>query len=437
VERPAAGQAEILNELNKQGTPISLPGLNTHASDAAVRLRQMKRWPLLLLLAMAAVFLLTLNRPETWVGWVHAFAEAGMVGALADWFAVVALFRHPLGLPIPHTAIVPRRKDEIGHSLARFVAEHFLHPDVVRAKLEKSELSLQIINWLKSEAGSQRLVDGTLRFLRWGTAAWREENVRAFLRRFSAQQLQRAELGPLLSRLLEWLVRDGRHQELLTQALRYAVIVLHDHREAIRGNVQKESPWWLPGFVDDRIVQQMLDRIETLLFQMALDPDHAMRAEFDQLLYGWVEDLRSSPGLQRRLQQFKQDALENAALQDYLYQVWTDLVAGIDRDVSKPDSMIAAELHRLIGDFTANLENDPDMQASINRWLADSAVVLVAENRHSIASLISDTVSGWDAEETTQRVELAIGSDLQYIRINGTLVGGLVGLLLHALGQLV
>ncbi|HKX55952.1 MAG TPA: DUF445 domain-containing protein [Xanthomonadales bacterium] len=360
-----------------------------------------------------------------------------MVGALADWFAVVALFRHPLGLPIPHTAIVPRRKDEIGHSLARFVAEHFLHPDVVRAKLEKSELSLHIINWLKSAAGSQRLVDGTLRFLRWGTAAWREENVRAFLRRFSAQQLQRAELGPLLSRLLEWLVRDGRHQELLTQALRYAVIVLHDHREAIRGNVQKESPWWLPGFVDDRIVQQMLDRIETLLFQMALDPDHAMRAEFDQLLYRWVGDLRSSPGLQRRLEQFKQDALENAALQDYLYQVWTDLVAGIDRDVASPDSMIAAELHRLIGDFTANLENDPEMQASINRWLADSAVVLVAENRHSIASLISDTVAGWDAEETTQRVELAIGSDLQYIRINGTLVGGLVGLLLHALGQLV
>ncbi len=396
----------------------------------------MKRWPLLLLLLMAVVFLLTLNRPEAWAGWVHAFAEAGMVGALADWFAVVALFRHPLGLPIPHTAIIPRRKDEIGNSLARFVAEHFLHPEVVRAKLEKSAMSRHIVAWLQSPAGRQRLVDTLLRFLRWGSSAWHEENVRAFLRRFSVQQLQRAELGPLLSRLLEWLVRDGRHQALLTQALRYAVVVLHDHRETIRGNVQKESPWWLPGFVDDRIVKQMLDRIENLLFQMSLDPDHAMRAEFDRMLDGWVEELRSSSSVQDRLDRFKQDVLDNAELQDYLYRIWTDLVAGIERDIASEDSFIAAELHRVLGDFAQNLEKDARMQASIDRWLVDSAVVLVSENRHAIASLISDTVAGWDAEETTQRVELAIGSDLQYIRINGTLVGGLVGVLLHALGHL-
>lgn len=394
----------------------------------------MKRWPLLLLVLMAAVFLLTLNRPESWAGWAHAFAEAGMVGALADWFAVVALFRHPLGLPIPHTAIIPRRKDEIGLSLARFVAEHFLHPDVVRAKLQQSAMSAHLVTWLQSEAGRRRLVDTVLRFLRWGTGAWREDNVRAFLRRFTVQQLQRAEMGPLLSRLLEWLVQDGRHQDLLTQVLRYAVVILHDHREAIRGNVQQESPWWLPGFVDDRIVQQMLDRIENLLFQMALDPDHAMRAEFDQWLNQWISDLRSSPQLQKRIQEFKQAMLGNEDLQEYLFRIWTDLVAGIERDISSEDSFLAAELDRLIGDFSNNLENDQPMQASLDGWLVDSAVVLVSENRHAIASLISDTVAGWDTEETTQRVELAIGSDLQFIRINGTLVGGLVGLLLHALG---
>lgn len=404
-------------------------------TDEALRLRRMKRWPLLLLVLMAIVFLLTLNRPESWMAWVHAFAEAGMVGALADWFAVVALFRHPLGLPIPHTAIIPRRKDEIGHSLARFVAEHFLHPDVVRSKLEKSAMSAHIVVWLKAEDGKQRLVDAIIRFLRWGVGAWREDNVRAFLRRLSVQQLQRAEMGPLLSRMLEWLVHDGRHQALLTQVLRYAVVILHDHREAIRGNVQKESPWWLPGFVDDRIVQQMLERIENLLFQMALDPDHAMRAEFDRMLSHWIKELRSSPQLQRRINEIKQNALDNEALQDYLYRIWTDLVAGIDRDIASEDSIISSELNRVIGDLAQNLENDPAMQASIDRWLIDSAVVLVADNRHAIASLISDTVAGWDAQETTERVELAIGSDLQFIRINGTLVGGLVGVLLHAAGH--
>ncbi|MDZ4731824.1 MAG: DUF445 domain-containing protein [Xanthomonadales bacterium] len=404
-------------------------------TDEALRLRRMKRWPLLLLVLMAIVFLLTLNRPDSWLAWVHAFAEAGMIGALADWFAVVALFRHPLGLPIPHTAIIPRRKDEIGHSMARFVAEHFLHPDVVRSKLEKSAMSAHIVVWLKAEGGRQRLVDTIIRFLRWGVGAWREDNVRAFLRRLSVQQLQRAEMGPWLSHMLEWLVRDGRHQALLTQVLRYAVVILHDHREAIRGNVQKESPWWLPGFVDDRIVQQMLDRIENLLLQMALDPDHAMRAEFDRMLNHWIGELRNSPQLQRRINEIKQNALDNEALQDYLYRIWTDLVAGIDRDIASGDSIISNELNRVIGELAQNLENDPAMQASIDRWLIDSAVVLVADNRHAIASLISDTVAGWDAQETTERVELAIGSDLQFIRINGTLVGGLVGLLLHAAGH--
>lgn len=395
----------------------------------------MKRWPLLLLVLMAVIFLLTINRPDSWMAWVHAFAEAGMVGALADWFAVVALFRHPLGLPIPHTAIIPRRKDEIGHSLARFVAENFLHPDVVRSKLEKSAMSAHIVAWLMAEDGRQRLIDALTRFLHWGAGAWREDNVRAFLRRLSVQQLQRADFGPLLSRMLEWLVQDGRHQALLTQTLRYAVVVLHDHRETIRGNVQKESPWWLPGFVDDRIVQQMLDRIENLLFQMALDPEHDIRAEFDQMLNHWIRELRSSPELQRRINQIKQNAMDNEALQDYLYRTWTDLVAGIERDIASEDSLIVAELDRWISDFANNLDHDPDMQASIDRWLIDSAVALVAENRHAIASLISDTVAGWDAEETTQRVELAIGSDLQFIRINGTLVGGLVGVLLHAAGH--
>jgi uncharacterized membrane-anchored protein YjiN (DUF445 family) len=297
-------------------------------------------------------------------------------------------------------------------------------------------MSMHIVVWLKSADGKQRLVDAIIRFLRWGTGAWREDNVRAFLRRLSVQQLQRADMGPLLSRMLEWLVLDGRHQALLTQALRYAVIILHEHREAIRGSVQKESPWWLPGFVDDRIVKQMLDRIENLLFQMALDPDHVMRAEFDQMLNNWISELRSSPELQRRLNQIKQNAMDNEALQDYLFKLWTDLVAGIERDLASEDSIISNELNRLMGDFANNLENDPAMQASIDRWLIDSAVVLVAENRNAIASLISDTVAGWDAEETTERVELAIGSDLQFIRINGTLVGGLVGLLLHAVGYL-
>lgn len=415
-------------------TPSNSPlQMATADLDKALRLRRMKRLPLLLLFLMLALLLLTLRRPEVWAGWVHAFAEAGMVGALADWFAVVALFRHPLGLPIPHTAIIPRRKNEIGQNLANFIADHFLHPVVVRSKLESINLALQAAIWLKTPAGHQRVVHSAVSLLRWMAGAWREDSVRNFVRRLSRDQLERVDFAPLLGSTLDWLMRDGRHQKLLTQALRYAVIVLHDHRETIRGNVQKESPWWLPGFVDDRIVQQMLDRIETLLLQMSLDPDHPVRNDFDRVMAHWTDELRTSPELRRAAENLRQAALQNENLQEYLFELWMGLVAGVESDLQSSESAIREQLGHFISGLAIELAGDAEMQLVVNRWLVDSSVAIVEDNRHAMASLISDTVNSWDGQETSQRVELAIGHDLQYIRINGTLVGGLVGLAIHAL----
>jgi len=392
----------------------------------------MKRLPLFLLALMVALFTVTLQRPEPWAGWVHAFAEAGMIGALADWFAVVALFRHPLGLPIPHTAIIPRRKDEIGRNLARFIAEHFLHPQVVRAKLETVNLADKGAQWLRTEPGKERVVESAAGLLQWLAGAWHEDSVRRFVIRLSRRQIERLELAPLLGQILDWLVADGRHQQLLTQALRYAVIVLHDHRETIRGNVQRESPWWLPGFVDDRILQQMLDRIETLLLHMSLDPDHPVRNDFNTVLLRWTRELRTSRELRQAAERFRQSMLDNENLQEYIFGVWMQMVAGIETDLAQPDSAIRDQLDSFVTSLADELATDEAMQALVNRWLVESAIAIVEDNRHDIASLISDTVEGWDARETSERVELAIGHDLQYIRINGTLVGGLVGLCIHA-----
>jgi uncharacterized membrane-anchored protein YjiN (DUF445 family) len=392
----------------------------------------MKRLPLLLLALMGVLFLLTLERPEAWAGWLHAFAEAGMVGAIADWFAVVALFRHPMGIPIPHTAIIPKRKNEIGENLARFVADHFLHPDVVRAKLESANLASKTAKWLKSPAGHERVLDLALRVIQWVLGAMHEDRVRHFIGRIGNRQLAGINLAPLLGRTLDWLVQDGRHQEVLTQSLRYTLVLLHDNRDVIRGNVQRGSPWWIPGFVDDKIVVQMLDRIETLLLEMSLDPDHAMRGNFNRWILRWAGDLQSDPGYRDWGEQLKQSMLDNGDLQDYLYRLWTDLVNGIETDLGNPDSQLRAQLGELLSGLSDELEQDRDMQAWVNCWLVDSAVSIVDENRHSIASLISDTVRSWDAMDTSQRIEQAIGRDLQFIRINGTLVGGLVGLAIHA-----
>jgi uncharacterized membrane-anchored protein YjiN (DUF445 family) len=393
----------------------------------------MKRLPLLLLALMAALFFVTLNRPEAWAGWLHAFSEAGMVGAFADWFAVVALFRHPMGIPIPHTAIIPRRKNEIGENLARFVAEHFLHPDVVRTKLESANLARKTSQWLKSPGGHERVLDLGIRMVQWIFGALHEERVRQFIGRLGSRQLAQVNLAPLLGRTLDWLVQDGRHQEVLTQSLRFALVMLHDNRELIRGNVQSESPWWMPGFVDDKIMVQMLDRIETLLLEMSLDPDHSMREDFNRFMAHWADELQNSPEYRRWGEQIRASMLENGDLQDYLYRLWSDLVTGLESDLQNPDSQLRGQLSSLLGSLAEELDNDEEMQAWVNTWLVESSVALVDENRQAIASLISDTVRSWDAADTSDRIEQAIGRDLQFIRINGTLVGGLVGLVIHAI----
>lgn len=385
-----------------------------------------------MLALMAALFFVTLNRPEVWAGWLHAFSEAGMVGAFADWFAVVALFRHPMGIPIPHTAIIPRRKNEIGENLARFVAEHFLHPDVVRIKLESANLARKTAHWLKSPAGHERVLDLGIRMAHWILGALHEERVRQFIGRLGSRQLAQVNLAPLLGRTLDWLVQDGRHQEVLTQSLRYALVMLHDNRELIRGNVQSESPWWMPGFIDDKIVVQMLDRIETLLLEMSLDPDHPMRGDFNRFMAHWADELQHSPEYRRWGEQIRASMLENGDLQDYLYRLWTDLAAGLESDLQNPDSQLRGQLSSLLSGLAEELAGDEEMQAWVNAWLVESSVALVDENRQAIASLISDTVRSWDAGDTSARIEQAIGRDLQFIRINGTLVGGLVGLVIHA-----
>lgn len=401
--------------------------------DKALRLRRMKRIPLLLLLLMAILFAYTLHHPATWAAWLHAFSEAGMVGALADWFAVVALFRHPLGIPIPHTAIISNRKNDIGESMSRFVADHFLEPDVVRKKLQNTNLAIFVVTWLKSEKGRRSVEDLSAAILRWALGALHEERVRRFLSRLSSKQLANVNLAPLLGSTLDWLVRGQRHQQILTQVLRYTIVLVHDNRDAIRARVQQESPWWLPGFVDDRILKKMLERIEHQLFEMALDQEHPLRDQFNLWVKGLAHDLKHSPEHRRTGEEFKQQLLANDELQDYLYGLWLELARNIETDIDNPESAIRQNVGQWLAGVAEELDGDPDMQAWVNAWLADTITLVVARNSTQIASLISDTVKSWDGADMSRRVELAIGRDLQFIRINGTLVGGLVGLVIYAI----
>lgn len=396
----------------------------------------MKRIPLALLLFMALLFAFTLHRPEEWAAWVHAFAEAGMVGALADWFAVVALFRHPLGLPIPHTAIIPTRKDELGEAMARFISDHFLESGVVGRKLAGVNLAGVATNWLKSRRGRASVIELSTGIMNWGLDALHEQRVRTFLSRLSRRQLKGVSFAPLMGHTLEWAIRENRHQQVLTQVLRYTIVVLDDHHDTIRERVREGSPWWLPGFVDDRILKQMLERIQNQLFEMSLDPDHPLRGQFNDWLGKLALELKTSPAYRRVGLKMKQQLLENETLQDYLYGAWRDLAMRLERDLDEPESVVRRQIGQWIDGLTDELDRDEAMQAWINEWMTNAMLLLVERNRAQIASLISDTVRSWDGRETSRRVELAIGRDLQFIRINGTLVGGLVGLVIHAVTRL-
>ena len=396
-------------------------------------MRRMKRIPLLLLLLMAVIFSFTLDHPATWAAWLHAFSEAGMVGALADWFAVVALFRHPMGIPIPHTAIIPNRKNDLGESLSKFVAEHFLDPSVVRRKLESVNLAEFVVVWLQSKKGRRSVEDLVATVLRWALGALNEVRVRRFLSRLSGRQLAKINLAPLLGNTIEWLVKGQRHQEILTQVLRYTIVVLHDNRDVIREKVQQESPWWVPGFVDDRIMKKMLERVETSLLEMTLDPDHDLREQFNKWAQKLAHDLQHSPHHQRWGEDFKQQLVDNDELQDYLYGLWSELARSIEKDIDRPESSIKQQVGDWLSNVAEELDDDPDMQVWLNDWLTEAITVIVARNSAQISSLISHTVKSWDGHDTSRRIELAIGRDPQFIRINGTLVGGLVGLVIYAI----
>ncbi len=396
----------------------------------------MKIIPLVLLALMAGVFMATLPWGRTgWQGYFHAFAEAAMIGALADWFAVTALFRRPMGLPIPHTAIIPARKDEIGRSLARFVSDNFLTPQAIRRRLAETSLAGHLTRWLQEPAVQKRASGLALGFAAWLTGTVRSQDVRDFLRRLGERQLHSLNPAPLAGQALAFLIRDGRHQKLFTVLLRQLVIHLNDNREEIRRRVADGSPWWMPGFIDDRMVVQMIDRIEGQLLEMTLDPDHDMRQHFSDWLADLAHRLETDPEYREMGEAMKKKLLTNPVLTDYAAGLWSDLTARLEDAAENPDDPLRAEIERLLANTARELESDPAMRARVDGWLELALVTVVAENRNAISGLISDTVGTWDAQATARRVELEIGKDLQYIRVSGTIVGGLIGITIHALVQ--
>ena len=406
-----------------------------------VRLVKMKRVATLMLVGVALLFVVTrwLESRYPWMGFVRAFAEAAMVGGIADWFAVTALFRHPLGIPIPHTAIVASRKDRIGTALGNFVQRNFLTRDVVAGKIAAMKLGDRAAHWLARPENSRRLARHAAHGLSGAAGVMRDEDVQEMVDRGIVSRLRHMQAAPLMARLFELMTTGGRHQALLDDALRLAARFLYENEAMIREKVKAESPWWVPGAVDSRVGDKIVSGVEKTLVAVAADPDHPLRQRYDEAVDRFVVSLRENPETIARFEQIKLDVLAHPGVADFSRDVWGDVKTKLanyaerlaDDAEKEPD-----QLEQWLAGLGQKVLEDPVLSAKVNGWIVEIVSYSVEQAREEVAKLISATVAAWDADATSRKIELQIGRDLQFIRINGTIVGGLVGLILYSAGLL-
>ncbi|MGY1985011.1 DUF445 domain-containing protein [Blastococcus sp. SYSU DS0669] len=420
--------------------PLTAPLAGTLDDPARARdLARMKRLATGLFLLAAAVFLVcVLVGEETgaWVGYVRATAEASMVGALADWFAVTALFRHPLRLPIPHTAIIPRKKDQIGESLGAFVQENFLTRAVVAEKLATIDVPGRLGTFLAAPGRAERLGGDAATALTGLTHLLKDDDVQPAVAALVDRKLHETPAAPALARVLELVVDGDRHQEVLSAALRLTARFLDENRLVFRAQLGDASPAWVPDWVDDRVFDRAFAGVHQFLAEVAADQRHELRRAYDARLRLYVHALRTDPAAAERVEEFKHEVLAHPAVRDWSGSLWTTAKDAVLTAAADPTSPLRARVTALILDGARLLRTDPTVRELVQRHSGQVAGYLAERFSGDLADLVSTTVARWDTDETSRRIELQVGRDLQWIRVNGTVVGGLAGLVIYTVAQL-
>ncbi len=390
------------------------------------------------LAAIVFVIARALEEEHGWAGYVRATAEAAMVGAFADWFAVTALFKHPLRLPIPHTAIIPKRKDEIGAGLGDFVQSNFLTGEVVAEKLSTVHVSQRIGDWLSDRRHARSIVTEVAVVVGAISDVLRDdEDVRALVDSLVRDRLGRVPVAPIVARIIDAGLDGGQHARLYNMAISGVATFMEDNRDTFRRRLIQESPWWVPEPIDDRVFERIFSAVMTFLREIDNDPEHHFKRDIDHRARALAVRLREDEELIAQGEQLKRELLEHPDFQGWTKDMWSSLQGGLADAAHHPDSDVLDRIEDAIVAVADRLKRDPELQEKIDAWVISATVYLAEQGRTEIGSLIANTVQSWDAEETSDRIELQVGRDLQFIRINGTLVGGLVGLLIYTLSELV
>ena len=399
-------------------------------------LRRMRTLAVSLLGFAAVVYLVTLGQ-DGFLGFVNAGAEASMVGAIADWFAVTALFKHPLGLPVPHTALIPRRKDELGRSLEEFVGENFLQETVIRERIASASISLRVGQWLAEPAHVRRVVDEVAEVASIGLGKVRDEHIADFVTEALIPRFREEPIAPLAGGLLAEVVRDGVHHSLVDLTVDELRRWLVEHPETFAEVLEQRAPWWAPPRLNDVVTRRLHTELLGWLEEIRNDPGHQARQAFDSLLTQLAHDLQHDPDTQERTERLKVRLLEHPQIVESSVALWNALRRALQSSLVDPDGAVRERLCAELARFGAQLREDEELRRRLDGTAADVAVFAVSRYGAEVTAVITHTIQRWDGKEAARRIELHVGRDLQFIRINGTIVGGLVGVLIHTVAVLV
>ncbi|MGH3833589.1 MAG: DUF445 domain-containing protein [Pseudonocardiaceae bacterium] len=399
----------------------------------------MKAVALTFLVGAAVVYVVALLNSDRapWVGYLAAMAEASMVGALADWFAVTALFRHPLGLPIPHTAIIPRKKDALGDNLGDFVSDNFLAEEVVADKLRRVGVGGRLGGWLAQPRNAERVTAELATAMRGAVTVLRDEDIQAVLENALVQRLIDQPWGPPLGRLLGQLLTDGAHHKLVDLVTERAYGWVRDNHSEVLRVVSQRLPGWSPRFVDELVADKLYAEALEFAWAVHTDPEHPMRKAVDTFLMEFAHDLRTDPATIERAEAIKQQIMAHPEVQILVASAWGTAKKMLLAAAEDPSSELRRRVRDGLAALGGRLTGDAELRSKVDNWLQGVVGYLLANYRGEIITLITETVQRWDAQETSRKIELQVGRDLQFIRINGTVVGALAGLAIHIISQLI
>ncbi len=403
-----------------------------------INLRRMQRLATGLLVAAGVLFVITsiFRDVAPWVPFVRAFAEAAMVGAFADWFAVTALFRHPLGIPIPHTAIIPNRKSQIAVGFGRFIEHNFLDPDQITTRIRSQNLVKRLAKWLRSPERANQIADAVTEIIRGILNVIDDDEVSRALSRGLNQRLETIRAAPLVGRFLGILLAGDRQRDALVQLINLLAEVIATNENEIRRRIARELPPWVPRIVDRRIYERLLEGVQRLLDELRGNPDHPVYHQFAGLIDRWIVDLQFDPQMQQQIDGLKHELINHPVAQELVRMSWRDLKLTLLEQSVTSSSSLRRSIVVAVERFADVIEDNNEWYEKIENWMTAVVVALVSRYRHVIGEFVTQVVNSWDTQMTTRKIELQFGRDLQFIRINGTIVGGLVGLIIHSVSLL-